>query len=166
MIASGNLYHQPSKLKGYYLFNIILFCLFASLPLAGISYWQNEQPFFQTWGMLAFGLFGVLGIIIYLYLYLEYSFFRFMVSPDGLTINSGIIVKGSRTITLPAIQSIDYTKDPIMAIFGIQQVRVWTSSPQQIEIKDGQTHNVAAATFFIVPEDFEELKKSLLYKAK
>lgn len=70
-------------------------------------------------------------------------------------------------IPLNTIQSIDCKQGILMRILKIKKINIWTSSPSQININQGNTINTPDCTLFLSNEDsvlLQELINSLKKK--
>ena len=106
----------------------------------------------------------VFGVIIFFVSYLEYSNFSLELGAKSLTVKSGIIIKKNKTIAFDLIQSLDINYDPLIKIFDLVRVKIWTSSPQQINLNSGESNNQSELYFYLSSEDAEVLKQMIVVK--
>jgi len=146
----------PSKVRLYWLtkliFLIACFSLLFSLPFKG-----------------SFGkIFGFLivfpGLPVFLYLLLYYNAFSFVIEENKITINSGVIIKKSRSIPFNAVQNVENVRGILRRMFGLSTVKIWTSSPEQIKVYKGTASHKPDATIELTIEDGEWLKNFILGK--
>ena len=62
---------------------------------------------------------------------LYYFLFTFEFSEKTVTINSGILFRQYETVSFDRIQVIDNERGPLLMLFGLTEMRVWTASPDQ-----------------------------------
>lgn len=76
--------------------------------------------------LLALGLFFVAYSVLY------YRNFSFRLSSRNITINSGVIVRDSRTIDFGKIQNVEIRRGPFQMLLGVTSVKIWTGSMDQV----------------------------------
>jgi len=138
----------PAKLKWYWLTKIIILILLPSL------FWH---PLF--WVLVIF-----FGLPIFFYLLFFYNSFSFTVEDNKITINSGIIIKNSKSIPFNTIQNVENIRGILHGIFGISKVNIWTSSPEQIRTYKGSTSHKPDGSLELTIEDSDWLKNFILDK--
>ena len=74
----------------------------------------------------------LLGVFLPCYSIFWYLTFSFMVSEQGITINSGVLFRSSRTIDFNKVQNVDNTRGPLQMMFGLTGVNIWTASQDQL----------------------------------
>ena len=67
------------------------------------------------------------GALVILWATLFYERYFYLVGDDGVYINRGIWFKNSRTIPYERIQHISVTRGPIMILFGISDINIFTA---------------------------------------
>jgi uncharacterized membrane protein YdbT with pleckstrin-like domain len=126
----------PLRVKWYFLVKIIIAIIIIS--------WTFSFPFGNESYFLAFFVpsFILIGLPIFLSVYLsECKFLSFIVHDTNITIDSGVLTKQSKSISFDKIQNIENTSGILSRIFNLSEIKIWTSSPEQIHIsKDGTTH--------------------------
>ncbi|MEI7620721.1 MAG: PH domain-containing protein [Candidatus Falkowbacteria bacterium] len=132
-------YKLPKSVLAFHLVRIISIWLLGVLPTWFLSRDINLTLFLAL-------ILTILGSIIFFVAYLDYYYFSMEVGVDSFTIKSGIIFKNIKTIAFKAIQSVDVSYDPVIQIFDLVVVKVWTSSPQQFNINSGDSSNRLAGT--------------------
>lgn len=150
MINPNSQNKLPAKIKAYWLTQIIsVFAVAVALSFT--------VPFSWMTGLVSgFGL--LLGACAYIYLLLYFHFFSFVVEDKKITINSGIIIKRSKTISFDQIQSVDNVRGILAQVFGLTKTNIWTSSPQQINLQSGQSQNLPDVSIILLREDGDWLK--------
>ena len=137
----------PSKIKLYWLIKIFLLL----------------SPF-----LLFFPAFLILviffGFPFFLYLMLFYNSFTFVVEDNKITINSGIITKRSKSIPFSIIQDVDNVSGILHRVFGLSEVNIWTSSPEQVQVYKGSTTHKPEGSLDLIAEDGDWLKNFILDK--
>lgn len=147
-------YKLPKSVLVFYLVRIILVWLLGVLPI-----WFLSRDLGLTLSLAL--ILTILGFIIFFVAYLDYYYFSLDLGIDSFTVKSGIIFKNIRTIAFKAIQSIDVSYDPVIQIFNLVVVKVWTSSPQQFNINSGDSSNRPEFTFYMSQEEAEALKQEV-----
>ena len=146
----------PGKLKLYYLVKLVLIVLLLSLPfmLMGSKVWA---PFF--WMIAIF-----IGLPIYLFLLIDFSAFKFTVDENKITINSGVLVKRSKSIAFNKVQNIENVKGILRQMFGLSTVRIWTSSVSQISVHKAESENKPDGALTLETANADWLKNYILDK--
>lgn len=116
------------KIKYYFLFNIIVI----TFILIALSSLLGSDKFFAV---TAFCL--VLAVLSYAFVSLIYSFWFYTISENSIILYTGVFIKKSKTIPFNSISSIEEKQGPIMAIFGIKSLKIWTASPAQVSTNNG-----------------------------
>lgn len=110
---------------------------------------------------------GIFLIALYIFFRLDYNNFSFIYNDNNIEIKQGVLSKSRKTIPYEAIQNIDISSGWLMRMFRIEQLKIWTSSPAQIQIfQNGQggaqTQNKPDGIVYLDNEDAENLKSFLL----
>jgi membrane protein YdbS with pleckstrin-like domain len=113
-------------------------------------------------GADAFNYVGMFMIFIALWLLLDYACISYVVSEKTITINSGILVKRSKSIPFESIQNTTSNRGPMAMIFGISRINIWTASPAQIQIRNGNSENRPSGSLLLRKDDVEWLKEHIL----
>lgn len=150
----------PSKIRWYWLTKIIilivLFSFIFSLPFLFFS----KSAFGD---LFKFSLIFI-GIPIFLYLLLYYNSFSFLVEDTKITINSGVVIKHSKSIPFNIIQNVENIRGILHRLFNISKVNIWTSSPEQIKAYRGSTAHKPDGSLDLLVEDGDWLKNFILGK--
>lgn len=144
-------YKMPKSVLAFHLVRIGLVFLIGVLPT-----WFLSHDFKLT-GTIAL-LLGLLGVIVFFILYLEYYYFSIAVESDRFTVRSGIIIKNIKTIAFNSIQTIDVTYDPIIWVFNLVVLRIWTASPEQLNISGGDSASRPVLAFYMSKAEAEAIK--------
>ena len=115
-------------------------------------------------GSSAFSFVGSFMIFIALWLLLVYACTNFEVSEKTITINSGILIKKSKSIPFDSVQNINNSRGLVAMIFGVSKINIWTASPGQIHINNGNSENRPSGSLLIARNDAEWLKDYILKK--
>ncbi len=67
---------------------------------------------------------------------LDFMLFSYSLAEHSITINSGIIFRQYETIDFNRIQTLDLERGPILWLFGLTEVRLWTASADQFNFSD------------------------------
>jgi uncharacterized membrane protein YdbT with pleckstrin-like domain len=103
-------------------------------------------------------------IPVFLCLAVFYNLISFIVENDRLTINSGVFTKRSKSITFDKIQNITNVGNIVDRIFGLSWIKIWTASPSQINIRNGDSQNKPDMVLWLNKDDSEWLKQFILDK--
>jgi uncharacterized membrane protein YdbT with pleckstrin-like domain len=106
-----------------------------------------------------------LGLPLFLYLLLFYNSFTFIAEENKITINSGVVVKRSKSIPFSIIQNVENVRGLLHRVFGLSRVDIWTSSPEQIKAYKGSTTHKPDGSLDLIVEDGEWLKNFILNKS-
>jgi uncharacterized membrane protein YdbT with pleckstrin-like domain len=101
---------------------------------------------------------------LFLYISIYYSFITFVVDDNKLTINSGIIIKISKSIAFDKVQNVSSIQSLLCRLFGLSILRIWTASPSQIEIRRERSENRPDGILWLNYSDSEWLKNFILDK--
>ncbi len=150
----------PKKVKWYVLTKIVLFLFLISflisLPLSLLS----KHGFSYIFWFLAI----FVGLPSFIYLFIYYGLLNFVVENDKITINSGIIIKHSKSIPFDRVQSVNNVRGILTRIFGLTRVSIWTSSPEQIRIHEKESTHRPDGRLELNNYDAEWLKNFILDK--
>lgn len=94
-----------------------------------------------------------LGLPAYGLMILVYNHWSYIINDNDITINLGIIFKKSKVISLSAIQNINQKHGPIMRLFNIINVEIWTSSQSQLNTSGGKSFNSPDGTIMLSREE-------------
>ncbi len=147
-------YKLPKAVLAFHLFRITIVWLLGVVPV-----WLLSHDWKATLSLAVILL--IMGVVVFFVAYLEYYYFSIEVGVDSFTIKSGIIVKNIKTIAFKSIQSVDVSYDPIIRAFDLVLVKVWSSSPQQFNINNGESNNRPEFSFYMSKEEAEALKQEV-----
>ncbi len=91
---------------------------------------QSEGNSASPW-MISGGIF-VLGVIVVVFTVLSYNLFSYAVTGANVVINSGVILRESKTIDFDKMQNVNVVRDPLLMVFGLSRIEIWTASPAQM----------------------------------
>ena len=154
MIESNKPNKLPSKFKLYILVKLILLLLLMSSPF----FLFNKK----VGGTVFMFLLFFPGLFAFVYLWLYYHLLTFIVENDKITINSGVIIKHSKSIPFNQVQNVDIAKGLLHRLFGLCKVNIWTSSVGQIQFYKKETTRRPDGTLDILSADGEWLKDFIL----
>lgn len=106
----------------------------------------------------------VIGGPIFFYIALTYKYISFIVDKTKILINSGIIFKKSIAIPFDRVQNVDCNKGPILGLFGLSKINIWTASPNQISIQGKNSSTNPDGVLIIQTEDAKWLQDFILNK--
>jgi len=142
----------PASIKWYWLAKIFLLIFIISLPI------------FIFWKLIFLILLIFIGLPIFLYLLLYYNSFSFIINDNKITINSGVIIKNSKSIPFSTIQNVENVRRILHRVYGLSKVNIWTSSPEQIRAYKGSTTHKPDGSLDLTSEDGDWLKNFILGK--
>jgi len=119
----------------------------------------EESNFFEVF--LGFSFLGSPFLIYYL---LKYHVINFVVNEDKITINKGIVIKRSSSISFDKVQNVETTRRILDTPFKLLLVKIWTASPEQINIKIRKSKHKSAGELLILKEDAKWLKNYITDK--
>ncbi len=70
--------------------------------------------------------------VILSYPMLSYLLLTYELTEEAMTLNSGIVFRQYETIQFGKIQAIDNERGPLLMLFGLTLVKVWTASADQL----------------------------------
>lgn len=107
------------------------------------------------------------GLIITLYPILYWYLFSYELTERTITINSGILFRQYETIDFGRIQTIDNERGPLLMLFGLTMVKVWTASADQISFNIGahsaQAHPRPDTVLILSKYDAAQLKDFMMH---
>lgn len=148
MISKSDLNVLPSEYLWYRIVKLFLRLFFYAL-------------FFSILGNDFLGIF--LGFSIWfglpfsIWYCLYYKSISFSIQDDGMTINSGVLSKRSKTLLFNSIQSIDAESSLFQQIFNLSEIKIWTASPSQSQ--SGNERHEADGILFLISDDARQLKE-------
>ncbi len=110
------------------------------------------------------GLMIVIGGPIFLYSALSFKYTSFVVDTTKIVINSGIVFKKSMAIPFDRVQNVDCNKGPVLGLFGLSKVNIWTASPNQISMRGRSSSSKPDGSLAIPTEDAVWLQNLVLNK--
>jgi len=148
----------PISLAFYRTVRIMLFIGLLISPfmiMAGFDKW------IKFWG----GLWISPGIFILIWMIISTSKTSFTFNDQNITKYWGVFFKESVTVPLSTIQNISTAGGPLLGMFGLSMIMIWTSSPSQILIRNGNSYNSADLGLRIKKGDAEWLQEYLMKKS-
>ena len=114
-------------------------------------------------------LLPVISIVVLLvvsYPILYWYLFSYEVTERTITVNSGILFRQYETIDFGRVQSIDNERGPLLWLFGLTMVEVWTASADQISFsvgnKSAEAHPRPDTTLILKKGDAQALKDFIM----
>lgn len=121
-----NIKHKlPNRVKYYFLAQVIILVLAVSL-FYSLAF--GAKGFLIAFLIITF----FIGAPMIIYLLLLYNSITFIVETNRITLNYGIIIKRSKSVSFDKVQSVENVKGVFKRIFGLSDVNIWTASPEQI----------------------------------
>lgn len=97
-------------------------------------------------------------ILAIAYPILFYLLFSYEIGEHAITISSGIIFRQHETINFERIQVVDNERGPLLILFGLTLVELWTSSPDQLATASHSIRPRPDATLLLKKGAAEALK--------
>lgn len=97
---------------------------------------------------------------------LSFILFSYSLSERSITINSGIIFRQYETIDFSRIQTLDLERGPLLWLFGLTEVNLWTASADQFNNDAGQPTHAHPDTTFVLDRDTAESLRSHIAAVK
>ena len=90
---------------------------------------------------------------------LRYLLFSFEISGQAITVNTGILFRQHESINFDRIQVIDNERGPLLMLFGLTKMCIWTASPDQYNQEHkGHLDPNPDATILLRKNDAEAVK--------
>jgi len=93
-------------------------------------------------------IFYLLAVVLIVNSFLKFRWFSFTLSERAINIDSGVFVRSSRVVRLDKIQDVETRQGPLLTLWGLKSVAIWTASLDQVR---GNTRRTAAAPAASVP---------------
>lgn len=153
--------NAPQKLTTSTLVYLLLRSLIIAVIIAAVLYFVAESPSsVQNYKQLILLAAVVLPILILIYEVLWWKLFEYTIGTDSVNIQSGVIFRSEKNIDFNKIQSINAVFGPLLALFGLRQVRGFTSSPEQLVVtstgRGTQTQHIPDIQIILGKDDAEQ----------
>jgi membrane protein YdbS with pleckstrin-like domain len=77
-------------------------------------------------------------VLIYLvraaYRVIYFSLFSYTLGPAAVSIDSGVIIRSHKSVQFEEAQNVDVVRGPLLMLFGLGNLRVFTASPGQVVV--------------------------------
>ncbi len=123
----------------------------------------NSCPYYVPALMPAFVLLFIIGVLAHPIL--EYILFTYSFTESSVTINSGILFRQYETIAFNRIQTLDLERGPLLWLFGLTEVRLWTGSADQFNGDEPDLH-AKPDTKLILERDTAQAVKEFMTSTK
>lgn len=109
-------------------------------------------------------LFGLPNVVSTL---LRYRYVSFTVEEEKITVTYGVVTKQSRAVPYDKVQSVSCISGPLMRMFGISTISIWTASPSQVVYNPQIRRSVGRPDVILVLQtaDAEWLKEFISNKS-
>jgi uncharacterized membrane protein YdbT with pleckstrin-like domain len=153
MLSLNQKYHLPEK---YLWFILSELSFMAAIILFFMSIYD------LSFGVLAFWIYAFLIIIpAIIYFQIYNYFFSFTVNAGAITVNTGILIQRSKSLSFRNIQNIEIVQGFIESFFNISTINIWTASPGQAA-KNGKIKSVPDISLILDSKDADWLKNFIL----
>jgi uncharacterized membrane protein YdbT with pleckstrin-like domain len=123
----------------------------------------NSCPYYVPMILPTFLIIFIVGVLAQPIL--EYVLFTYSLEAHAITINTGIIFRQYETITFSRIQTINLERGPLLWLFGLTEVRLWTASADQFNDHEDHSH-AKPDTKLILDRDAAQEFKDFISGAK
>ena len=120
----------PPDVKSYFFVKMALLVTLLSFPFS---------VFGGFWGMFLI-LLLFLGLPILIYLLIDINNVSFVVEEKKITINSGIIIKNSKSIPFANVHNVVISSGSVAKLFKVSRIDIWTASQSQTSASNGVEH--------------------------
>lgn len=152
MLKLQTTYKLPNKTYLAVLTRLVLLLL--GISLVFYIPFSKSMPFINL-----FIIFGVIfGIPAFLIAALKISSASFLINENSITINSGIVIKQSKSIPFNTVQNVSCKAGPVLAQFNLSSVEIWTTSPSQLTIRNGRSDASPTSVLTLEKDDARWLK--------
>lgn len=162
MIAEGIVHRQPPAAFWYSALPAIVVVFIAVVIGAFVrdavaaSCAMNTCPNYVPQILPVIMIIFIVGVLIHPIL--EYILFTYTLHPDTITINTGILFRQYETIAFSRIQTLDLERGPLLWLFGLTEVRMWTGSADQFNSGEHDLHAKPDTTLILGRDTAQELK--------
>ena len=114
-----------------------------------------------------FALLMACAAVIYPLLY--YLLFSYELHEHTITINSGILFRQYETINFNKIQALNNERDPILMLFGLTRVEIWTASWDQLAPNTGTLGQIRSrpdTRLFLHKDEASKLRDFVMHSKK
>ncbi|MFA5062200.1 MAG: PH domain-containing protein [Patescibacteria group bacterium] len=105
---------------------LLLFLVTVPILLFASKYWVG---FFVV-------LLVIIGAPVFIRFFIDFQFTSFFLDQGSLTINWGMFIKKSKSIAFDKIQDIKTISGPLMGLFKLARISIWTASLSQVGDKN------------------------------
>ncbi len=123
----------------------------------------NSCPYYVPILLPTFLLLFIVGVLAHPIL--EHILFTYSLEEHAITINTGIIFRQYETITFSRIQTINLERGPLLWLFGLTEVRLWTASADQFNNHAEHAH-ATPDTKLVLGRDLAQEVKDFISGAK
>jgi len=157
MIEIGKQNSLPVNFRNFLFFLFFVLWFFAFFIFAIIKFY---------WGVIFLFLFLLfIGIPLLFYIFLYIKYFSFVFDEEKITVNSGILIKKSKSVAFKNIQSVETITGIVERFFNISRLEIFTASPQQIfSLQEKKTRHSPDITLYLLIKDAQFLKSFILEK--
>ncbi len=142
------------RIKTYLLAHLVFFIFLLSLtiPMAGLFHWLRNFLL----------LLVSLGLLGYAFIVLVYNHWSYIVTGNNIIVKDGIIFRKSKTINFKAIQNVTQKQGPLMLIFGIKRLEIWTASQSQLKTSSNNMTASSDASVILNKIEADELQSYII----
>ncbi len=111
----------------------------------------------------------VIILIILIYPFLSWYLFSYELTGNTITVNSGILFRQYETIDFGRIQTIENERGPLLWLFGLTMVKIWTASAGQLNFSVGDKSTRARPrpdTVLVLAEEDAARLKDFIMRSK
>ncbi len=116
----------------------------------------NTCPYYVPMILPTFLIIFIVGVLAHPIL--EHILFTYSIEEQAITINTGILFRQYETITFSRIQTINLERGPLLWLFGLTEVRLWTASADQFNNHDEHPHATPDTKLILTRDHAQEVK--------
>lgn len=143
-----------------WLFISIIFCIYASTLIMGIS--QNERLLVPAILTISFFFLPLFSIMCFVWAKLSYKYYRYELTEDGFKKEYGVIYKRYVTIPYDRVQNVDIFRGILARFFGLSDLQIQTAGSST----PGGYKSVEGRLPGLTKEAAEQLRDELIKRAK
>lgn len=153
--------NTPQKLSSAVLAYLLLKSFAGSVVIVAVGFIFVQAAQYTQYQSLILIVVVALALVKLIYIAIWWKLFEYQIGEDYIAVKFGVIFRTDKSINFNDVQSINAAFGPLLALFGLRQVRGFTSSPEQLVItstKSGaQTRHVPDIQILLDKQIAEEL---------
>jgi uncharacterized membrane protein YdbT with pleckstrin-like domain len=106
---------------------------------------------------------ALVAIVILALPILDYVSLTYELSEQAITLNSGIIFREYESVNFNRIQVVDDERGPLLMLFGLTEVRIWTASPDQLGVNAEHALTNPDLSLLLAKNDAESVRQFMTH---